>query len=180
MPELLDFQRKQLKTRRERDARLAELRKVVAPLNLRVEPDPDADSMLFALSMVFPPAYVADETLVKLLPYAEYFSKISLPAAEITDDGLYHLSQFSNLRRLYLQKTCIKGEGLVYLKNLPKLEDLSLAHTSVDEVAALKLIEFPALKRVYFYNSYVGANLVQALDKYLPDTRVLPEEGPYF
>lgn len=180
LPQLMRFQRQRFNDLQERNKTFKELKELTKHLHLRVEMDPNADSMLFALSMQFPPALVNDETLTKLLPYANAFSKISLPSAEITDEGLYTLSQFPNIRQLYLQKTCIEGDGLIYLKSLSKLESLSLAHTKVDDVYALDFLGFDQLKELYLHHTEVGVNVIRALDKRLKNTKVLSEEGPYY
>ena len=180
LPQLMRFQRKRIQDRKERDKTFTELQEIVKHLHLRVVIDPDADSMLFALSMQFPPAMVNDESISKLLPYADVFSKISLPSAEITDDGLYTLSQFSNLRELYLQKTCIKGDGIVYLKSLSKLQNLSLAYTEVDDFYSLEFLDFKSLKNLYLYQTEVGVNVIHVLDQKMKSTNVINQEGPYF
>lgn len=157
-----------------------ELRALGDKLGLIIQPDPDTDSLFFAVSMQIPPARVTDETLSELQAYSPAFSRISLVSSEITDEGLYALSDMTNLRRLLLQKTCIDGSGLIPLKDLPQLEVLGLSHTNVGDVTALALIDFPALKQVFLFNTKVGENLVQALDTYLKPVKVSQEEGPYF
>ncbi len=149
-------------------------------LGLIIQPDPDSDSLYFSVSMQIPPVKVTDESLAELQEYAPAFSRISLVATDITDEGLYYLQGMTNLRRLFLQKTCIKGEGLVHLKGLDKLEVLGLSHTDVDDQAVLRLMDFPALKQVYLFNTRVGENVVYALDQYLDSVKVSQEEGPYF
>ncbi|RMG23817.1 MAG: hypothetical protein D6730_13765 [Bacteroidetes bacterium] len=180
MPQLLRFQRKRDEQGRELAQTYAELKEICRELHLHVEPDPDADSLLFALSMQLPPAYVDDRSIQRLMPYREAFSKISLPAAQITDEGAYFLSRFPNLRELYLQKTCLSGESLIYLKTLPNLEVLNLSFTDVDDVAVFELPEYPSLRQVFLFQTLVGANLITALDKRLQQVKVMNEEGPYY
>ena len=157
-----------------------ELRALGDKLGLIIQPDPDTDSLFFAVSMQIPPTRVTDETVAELQAYAPVFSRISLVSSEVTDEGLYALSGMTNLRRLLLQKTCIDGSGLISLQELDQLEVLGLSHTNIDDVGVLSLIDFPALRQVFLYNTKVGENLVQALDKHLPNLKVSQEEGPYF
>jgi len=149
-------------------------------LHVDIDVDPATDSQFFALSLRFPPAYFSDDELSELMPYADAFSKVSLPGAQITDEGLYHLGQMPNLRELYLPKTCIKGDGLVYLTELPNLTVLNLSHTSVDEVGALHLMRISSLEEVFIYQTDIGMNLVEAWQEYLNSVEVSLEQGPYF
>ena len=156
------------------------MRPELTRLGFVVEFDPESDSSLFAISMRLPPKKITDETLVKLLPYSHAISKISLVSGEITDDGLYTLSQMSALRHLVLAKTCIKGEGIPYLARLPKLEVLNLSETSVNNLSIFHLMDLPQLKTVYLYNSEVSVNVVEALNAYLPDTKIINQEGDLY
>lgn len=141
---------------------------------------PNTDSLLFAVSMQFPPQRITDEDLNALIPYAHGIAQLSLVSAEVTDDGLYAISQLRELRHLVLAKTCIKGEGLKYLQSLPKLQRLNLSDTDVDDLAALDLIDFPALREVYLYHSEVSMNVIEVLDKHLKQAKVLHAEGALY
>ena len=161
LPKIANLQRAQIKKKEERDELAEDLYPIVQSLGLEITPDPEADSLLFALSMRFPPKKITDADLIELLPYAHAFSKVSLVSSEITDDGLYTLSHFRELRSLVLAKTCIDGSGLVYLSQLPKLEVLNLSETDVNNTAALHLIPFPSLKKVYVFNSEISLNVIE-------------------
>ncbi len=180
LPRLARRQRSVLRSKAERDELAKGLIPHVEALGFAVELDPEADSMLFALSMQLPPARITDATLVELLPYADALSKISLVSAEITDEGLYSLSQMPELRHLYLNKTCIKGDDLTYLAKLEKLETLNLSETFVDDANVLHLLKIPSLKKVYLYQAEVSLNVVEALQDFMPDTEVLHAEGEMY
>lgn len=147
---------------------------------LRYAPDPDLDSAYFGVSMAMPPAYVNDEAILDLDAAAEGISRLSLVSAEISDDGLFYLRKWNNLRALFLQKTCVEGPGLQYLAELPALEVLNLSFTKVDDASALYLLKYPALKKVYLFGTDVSPNVIQALRQHMPETEILEEEGPYF
>ena len=180
LPQVAVRQQEQIIQKEEREKLVKEMIPTMEKLGFVVEPDPEADSMLFALSMKLPPAKITNETLVELLPFAHAFSKISLVSAEITDDGLYTLGQMKALRHLVLAKTCIKGEGIPYLARLPRLEVLNLSETSVDDLAAFQLMDLPRLKQVYLFNSEVSANVIKALNDYLPEIEILNQEGKLY
>ncbi|NND33392.1 MAG: hypothetical protein HKN76_12445, partial [Saprospiraceae bacterium] len=47
-------------------------------LGLEIRPDESVDSAFYTVSMQFPPKIITDETLAALMPYKDYFSKLSL------------------------------------------------------------------------------------------------------
>ncbi len=180
LPAALQLKRSEEDAREERLRMQKELDKLAQKLHVDIRPDPERDSVYFALSLRFPPAYFSDEHLAALIPYAEAFSKVSLPGAEISDDGLFYLSQLTNLRELYIPKTCINGSGLVYLQALDSLEVLNISETAIDEKCAFYLLNIPALKEVYLYQTPIGLNIIQSMDEYLEEVSVTLQQGPYF
>jgi Leucine-rich repeat (LRR) protein len=129
--------------------------------------------------MKFPPASLSNGQLRELAPYANVFSKLSLVASGIGDDGLYHIGKMENVRSLFLQKTKLNGSGLVHLRHLENLEVLNLSFTAVDDKAALDLLKIPNLREVYLYRTKVSADVIKALQDYRPTLKILLEEGPY-
>ena len=156
------------------------LRRLCFDLGLDVEPDLKSDSAYFVLSMRIPPQIITDETLSKIMPYRDVFSRVSLVSADITDEGLYYLGRMNNLKELILTKSCITGSGLAYLKGLSKLELLNLSHTDLTNAHVLQIMSLPSLKNVYLFNAEVDENVRAALDKSLDQTKVTFEEGPYY
>lgn len=179
LPGLYASERLKLRQYLEVESLQKDLQRLGKKLDLTIEPDREAPGY-FAVSLTMPPSVINDETISALLPYAEVFSKISLPGALITDDGLYELSKMTNLQRLYLPKTCIKGPGLSYLEKLPDLKDLNISYTMLDDAGALRLLRLPQLERVFLFGTETGHNVVEALQKNMPDTEVLEVEGAYF
>ena len=141
--------------------------------------DLDSEGNLFTLSMQFPPLPFGDEQLQELQPYYDLFSKVSLVASDITDDGLYFIGKMTNLRELYIQKTTIDGSGLIYLKDLPYLERLNLSYTKMNDASVLQLITHPGLKEVYLHNNGISEDVINALRENQTDKKFLLEEGPY-
>jgi len=68
---------------------------------------------------------------------------LRLNDADISDDGMAHLSTLTELRRLSFpiryRKSKITDRGLVHLKNLKKLETLSLGGTNVGDAGLIHL-----------------------------------------
>ena len=179
LPNLFQAQRLKLRQEKEQAALLLELKKMAEPLGLKIEPDREVPGF-FAVAQTIPPQVVNDAAIGELLAYAEVFSKISLPGALITDDGLFELSKMVNLQKLYLPKTCIKGPGLVYLQSLPALEEINLSYTFLNDAGALNLMHLPQLKKVFLYGTEVQANVLEALRSNLPEVEIAEVEGSYF
>lgn len=180
IPQFAEKQRDRLAQRRALLESAPDLQKVCEDLGLLLTLDEDMDSSHFAISMQIPPKQVGDAALLKLLPYSHLISKLSLPSAEISDDGLFHISQMTELRELFLQKTCIKGEGLAYLKDLPHLRLLNLSVNSVDETGLIYLLGNESLEKVYLFDTETSPRTINALRHHMPKTKFLVEEGPYF
>ncbi|MEM6628873.1 MAG: c-type cytochrome domain-containing protein [Bacteroidota bacterium] len=180
LPEAIGLQKKQQQSKQKQQRNFNRLLKLAAKLQVSIEPDPQADSQLFALSLSFPPQHFDDEDLKELLPYRLLFSKLSLPGTEISDEGLFHIGQFENLRELYVPKTCLKGEGLAYLSKLPQLQLLNLSGTQVENQHILHLLHIESLKEVFLYQTPVSPNLIQALNDFQPDRHIRMVEGPLF
>lgn len=180
LPQIAYRQQVQIQTKRERDELAEELMPVAKQLGLEVEPDPESDSLLFAVSMKLPAMPVTDASLVELLPFGHAISRVSLVSSEITDEGLYTLGQMSALRHLFLAKTCITGSGLPDLAGLQQLETLNLSETFVEDAHALHLLDLPALERVYLFRSNVSLNVIEALQQHRPETKFLPTMGELY
>lgn len=180
MPSLTAYRRKASIAKEKNEAVRAELTSIAKRLSISIHPDSLDEQDLFTIAMQFPPAPFTNNDFRELSPFYESFSKVSLASSGIDDDGLYYVSQMTNVKKLYLQKTKLNGSGLVYLQRLPKLEVLNLSFTKVDDKAAIDLLNFPNLKEVYLYRTNTSQEVVDALMKYKPGLRILVEEGPYF
>jgi Leucine-rich repeat (LRR) protein len=156
-----------------------ELAQVEKRLNVTIERDSSAEENLITLAMKFPPASLSNGQLRELAPYGSVFSKLSLVASGIGDEGLYQIGKMPNVKALFLQKTKLNGTGLIHLRGLENLEVLNLSFTSVDDKAALDLLKIPNLREVYLYRTKVSPEVVRALQEYRPTLKILLEEGPY-
>ena len=179
LPTLFRAERLKARQQTETAALAKELKKLGEKLNLVIKPDADAEGF-FAVSMSIPPSVIDDQTISKLLPYAEVFSKISLPGSLITDDGLYELSKMPHLQKLFLPKTCIKGEGLPYLESSSELKELNLSYSYLTDEGALHLLKLPQLEKVYVFGTETDSTVLNAMRKNQPVLQVLEEEGPYY
>ena len=180
LPQLFRSERLKIRQREELAALTQELSGLGKKLGLIIEPDPGSTENLFAVSMQMPPAVVTDQTVAQLLEYAGLFSKISLPASEITDDAFFHFSKMSSLQGLYVAQTNVKGDGLIYLQELDQLEILNLSHSRLSSKSALNLTHLPQIKECYLYNTSVKPEVLEALRLHLPKMLILEEEGSYF
>lgn len=180
LPQLFQAERLKVQQQEETEALAEELAKLGKKLELIIEPDPSSEAGGFAVSLPVPPPVIDDQIIAKLLPYAEVFSKVSLPGAGITDDGLYDLSRMKNLEKLYLPKTCIKGEGLAYLQSLSGLKELNLSYSWLTNEGALHLLNLDQLEKAYVFGTEADDNVLNAVQEHLSNTQILREEGPYF
>lgn len=180
LPELSRYRMKVEIANLKTESAQKELNKVAEQLAVSIRRDSLSDGNYFTLAMKFPPAPFTNDQFRELKPYYEIFSKVSLTSSGIDDEGLYYISQMTNLKELYLQKTKLDGSGLVYLQKLENLEILNLSFTQVDDKAALDLLKFPNLKKVFLYRTKASNEVVEALAKYRPEVQILLEEGPYF
>ncbi len=180
LPELNRYRMKIEIANLKTEAAQRELNKVAERLSVSIRRDSLSDGNYFTLAMQFPPAPFTNDQFRELKPYYEVFSKVSLTSSGIDDEGLYYISQMTNLKELYLQKTKLNGSGLVFLQKMVNLEILNLSFTQVDDKAALEILKFPNLKKVFLYRTNTSKEVVEALAKYKPDVQILLEEGPYF
>jgi uncharacterized membrane protein len=158
----------------------AELDLLASDLEIIIKPDPNGDVNEYSLSMPFPPVPFDHKKLKALRPYYEVFTKVSVVGAAIEDEDLYYISQMTNLRELYLQKTKLTGKTLIYLQSLPRLEILNLSFTAISDKDILDLVRFPALREVFLYRTQVSQDVIKALNGYAPHIKIQVEEGPYF
>lgn len=179
LPKLYQSERLKMRQEKELEALGEELAGLGEEIGLVIELDPEYPGY-FAVSMQIPPATVNNQSIGKLKPFASLFSKLSLPGAEIDDDALFDIGKMSNLRNLYLPKTCVNGEGLIYLKNLMLLEKINLSNSCLTNEGILNLIHLPEVKTVYVWGTDTDTLMLQTLRAHLPEVEILEEEGAYF
>ena len=180
LPRLYQSERIKSRKNQEHDELALELAEFGEELCLIIVPDPASEERNFSVSMKLPPEPVDDKAISRLLKYANVFSKISLPGADISDDALHYLSQMTALEKLYVQKTPIKGEGLIYLKSLNQLQELNLSFTDISNQYLLNLLHVPNLKKCYVYGTDIYPEVLNALRENMNEMEILVVEGPYF
>ena len=179
LPESRRLNRKIIENKAEKEKLKIELTKLAQKLNVSVLEDQTTEGIFFTLSMQFPPANFSGEQLKELQAYFPFFTRVSLVASDINDDDMFLISQMTNLKALYLQKTTINGRGLVYLNKLQSLETLNLSFTQTNDGTILKVLQIPSLKQVYLFGSQVSNQVLYALRENQPTREFLSEEGPY-
>jgi hypothetical protein len=179
LPRLFQSERLKMRQEQELESLAKEVAELGVELGLVIELDPE-NRGFFTVSMQMPPASVTNHTISRLTPYAPLFSKISLPGADIDDDALFDIGKMKNLKKLYVPKTCVTGEGLAYLKDLDQLESINLSNSELSNQGILNLIHLPAVETVYVWGAEADTLVLQALRSYLPDMEILEEEGAYF
>ncbi len=179
LPRLFQTERLKMRQENELDALGEELAELGEDIGLVIELDPEYPGY-FAISMQIPPATIQNQSIGKLKAYADLFTKISLPGADIDDDALYDIGKMSNLRDLFLPKTLVNGEGLIYLKNLDFLRNINLSNSRLSNQGILNLIHLPKIKTVYVWGAETDTLVLQTLRAHLPKVQILEEEGAYF
>ncbi|QHT71684.1 hypothetical protein GXP67_35965 [Rhodocytophaga rosea] len=132
------------------------------------------------LSMPFPLVSFKDEDLLAVQPLFPSITKASFMGSDITDDALYHVSQMSSLRELYLQQTQIEGIGLVHLSSLKNLRLLDLSKTKINDGQLLHILQLPNLEELFLYETQVSKEVVEAIRKNKPHLDLRLERGKFF
>ena len=180
LPTLRGAHIRQLRTREEFRALLAEFTGVATPLGLNVQVDADSDSSLFIVSVEFPSNIrIDDNTVATLRPFAPYISSLSLVGTEISDDALFHIASMQQLQELYLPNTAIDGSGIVYLKDLTQLAVLNLSNTELADENVFDIAALSALRTLYVFNTQLEASVEAALKAHRADLDIRHEEGPF-
>lgn len=91
--------------------------------------------------------------LTELLPIKEQVVSMNLNKMPVHDEDLSTIAQFTNLRRLNLSFTNIKGTGLAALNSLKFLKQLSLSGTGVNAHDLKSLEHLPELTKLFIWNT---------------------------
>jgi hypothetical protein len=101
----------------------------------------------------FGAAQFKPEQLKELLEIKEQIVSLNLNKMPVTDADLTTIAQFSNLRRLNLSFTDIKGQGLSALIPLKELMQLSLSGTGVTVENLKALSSLPKLTKLFIWST---------------------------
>jgi uncharacterized membrane protein/mono/diheme cytochrome c family protein len=111
------------------------------------------------------------QLLVQLKPQLIW---LKLHNTNITDDGLSHIAQLTNLTKLDLSNTFITDKGLLQLAGLSNLQFLNLVGTKVTAAVVVKLKRLTKLQSLYLYKTgYLSKDwpvLKEAFPKTIIDT----------
>lgn len=174
-------EKRKYRKNKELQALTKELTKLGEEIGLKIMPDSEAGPGYYGVSVPFPVVKpIDDQTVIKLRPYSDQISKLSLPATGITDDVFFEVAKMSNLKQLFLLKTQIDGSGLIYLNAHERLEKINLSFTSVDNYTVFNLIRLPSLQEVYLFQTGVDSVIMKPLEKFMTNTKLLIQEGPYY
>ena len=117
---------------------------------------------------------LTDEGLLHVKDVSEVIH-LQLRGTKITDAGLAHLSGMDSLVKLHLEKTAITDAGLAHLKGLEGLEYLNVYGTGVTDAATEYLKEIPNLKKLYIWQTKVTLPGFEKMQAALPDTEIIPD-----
>ena len=117
---------------------------------------------------------LTDEGLLHVKDVSEVIH-LQLRGTKITDAGLAHLSGMDSLVKLHLEKTAITDAGLAHLKGLESLEYLNVYGTDVTDAATEYLKEIPNLKKLYIWQTKVTLPGFEKMQAALPDTEIIPD-----
>jgi hypothetical protein len=122
---------------------------------------------------------VGDEGLKNLGPVPK-LKKLWLERTKVTDNGLAHLGRMTALEDVMLDDCEIIGPGLKHLTGLARLHYLSLNSSRLTDDGIPHLKNLKSLKQVRFTGTRVNCDEAFALQKALPNTRVVDAFGHEF
>jgi uncharacterized membrane protein len=112
------------------------------------------------------------EQLKELLPVKEQIVSLNLNKMPVTDNDLATIAQFTNLRKLNLSFTNIKGTGFAALNSLKELKQLSLSGTGVEAASLGVLASLPKLTKLYIWSTPAQSQNLTALQKQFKNTSI--------
>ena len=98
--------------------------------------------------------------------------RLNLWRVAITDNGVSHLKDLTNLTWLNLDNTQLTDSGLAYLQKMQNLTFLHLGSTSISDAGLPKLEPLKSLKDLKVTRTAVTEAGVEKLKKELPDTEI--------
>lgn len=112
-----------------------------------------------------------DESL-SLLSDLDNVTWVSLEGSPITNEGLVHISQLTELEHLFLGYSRVTGEGLPRLGKLPKVKRLSLRGLSVKDTELASLPEMPLLAELGLDDTAITDEGLIHLEKFASVTKL--------
>ncbi|MFH5885958.1 DUF2231 domain-containing protein [Halalkalibaculum sp. DA3122] len=102
--------------------------------------------------------------LQKLTPISEQITWLDLANTKVSDQGLSHLAEFTNLTRLNLEQTSIADSAMAIVSSLEHLEYLNAYQTDVSDEGLQQLQKNKSLTALYIWQTNVtdeGVNKLQ-------------------
>lgn len=119
---------------------------------------------------LFSASQFKSENLNELLTVRKQLVSLNLNKMPLQEEDLKTISQFSNLRKLNLSFTGIKGTSLAELNKLKKLKHLSLSGNPLNMDDLKKILSLPEISKLFLWNTGLKAEeikLVTAKNKNL-------------
>ncbi len=92
--------------------------------------------------------------LENLQKVGEQLIGINLNKMPVSDSEMAILNKFTNLEKLYLNGSKITDKGLLELKNLPHLKEISLSSTTVGSKGIRQFIaQIPSIQKIFIWNA---------------------------
>ncbi|MEQ8787463.1 MAG: hypothetical protein RIC55_14260 [Pirellulaceae bacterium] len=91
---------------------------------------------------------------------------VDLSHCPVTDKDLRHLSGFTQLRRLQLERTNVTGSGFVHLRSARRLEEVYLARTPMTETGLAHLRELGSVHFVDLWNVEPTEAMIRQLERF--------------
>jgi hypothetical protein len=114
-----------------------------------------------------------DQALAALLPAKDHVAELVLARTAITDGAGALLAQMPRLRHLDLRETTIGDDGVRALAALKELRSLNLFGTKAGDAGVGALAACTKLRQLYVWQTPVSAAAVVALQKDLPEARIV-------
>ncbi|MGN7723436.1 c-type cytochrome domain-containing protein [Chitinophaga sp. 22620] len=105
------------------------------------------------------------KALEELLPLKAQLVELHLQKMPVQDEDLAIIKQFTQLRKINLDFTAIKGTGLKELASLPNLRSLALSGTAITLAHLQPLLQNKSLREVYCWSTPLTAADWQQLAK---------------
>jgi uncharacterized membrane protein len=113
------------------------------------------------------------EVLKELEPIRKQIVSLNLSGMPVRDQELKQIAEFKNLRKLILNFTAIKGEGLKYLKDLDHLHALSLSGTAVNYKLVNDYASQSDIKHLTLWETQLSPAEIKQLQKQYPKITIV-------
>ncbi|MCC5930215.1 MAG: hypothetical protein JJU28_13285 [Cyclobacteriaceae bacterium] len=143
-----------------------ELNVVVVPLSV--------NQPWLSVSLVVTRQEDIHSVLEKLVSLKDQLIELKIQDRILKTEDLMYIGKLESLRRLYLTNCTLNAEtSLQHISHLSALRYLNLSHNQLEKDNILPFSGHSALKNLYLYNNNINAEGAKALEKLLPETKIL-------